>query len=381
MRKGTLILGSIAVLLVAGFLTLSYTRGRFIRTRLERLVRPGVTVGKIDVGLTHLSVKGIQYVDPRSGKRLVQVEEMRIYPSLLTVFGHTVQIRKCTLLKPSFFFYRSREGVFTGPFPKAGKDKNGTSEKAQEGSSGGENGKIHAPAVTLNRLQIEKGSLDFEDQKTGGPVAYLQLRDLDLEMRDLQYPLVSVHSPFELDAKFKGITNEGSLSSKGWIDLQPTNLEMTLRTREIDLITLAPYYRKLVTAGISSGHLNLDARITLRKNIIDAPGEMDLENLRVKEGSGSVFYIPAKALIQMLKDKGNRLKVRFHIKGNLDDPRFNLREDVATRLALALAGSLGLPVTVVGEGRVGATPRGAGEQAEGQKPAEGHLGEEEKVKE
>ena len=204
---------------------------------------------------------------------------------------------------------------------------------------------------------------------------------MDLEMKDLQYPYASVHSPFELKGKFKGITNEGGLTSKGWIDLQTANLEMTLRTREIDLTAFEPYYRKLVTAEISSGHMNLDARVNIRKNIIDAPGEMDLGNLRVKEGRGSVFYIPAKALIQMLKDKGNRLKVRFRIKGNLDDPRFNLQENIASRLTLALAESLGLPVTVVGEGMIGGAARGAGGQAEGQKPAEGYLGEEEKVKE
>ena len=123
-------------------------------------------------------------------------------------------------------------------------------------------------------------------------------------MKDLQYPFASVHSPVELKGKFKGITKEGSLSSKGWIDLQTINMEMTLRTREIELRAFEPYYRKRVTAEISSGHLDLDARITIRKHLIDAPGEMDLVNLRVKEGSGSVLYIPAKNLIQMLKDKG-----------------------------------------------------------------------------
>ena len=75
------------------------------------------------------------------------------------------------------------------------------------------------------------------------------------------------------------------------------------------------------------------------------------------------------------------MKVRFRIKGNLDDPQFNLRENVASRLTLALAESLGLPVTVVGEGRVGTTARGARGKAEGQKSAEGYLGKEEKVKE
>ena len=251
MRKRGLILGSIAVLLVAAFLALSYTRGRYLRTWLEHRVRPGLTIGRINVGLMHLSVKGIRYEDPGSGKRLAQIEEMRIYPSLLSVLGSTVQIRKCTLLKPSFFLYRSRDGVFTSAFPRAGKERDETREAAQGGSSGEAKGKIHAPAVTIDRLQVEKGSLDFEDQKTEGPTAYLQLRDLDLEMKDLQYPLASVHSPLELSGKFKGITKEGTLSSKGWLDLRTADMEMTLRAEEIEFGAFEPYYRKRVTAVIS----------------------------------------------------------------------------------------------------------------------------------
>jgi hypothetical protein len=361
MRKGGLILASIAVLVVAGFLALSYMGCRLIRTRLEQAMGPGLRVGKINVKPTHLSLKGIYYEDPVSMKRVCQIEEMKIYPSLLSALGgdRTVQIRKCMILKPSFFLYRSREGSLIGPFPKAGKERTERPEKAQEGSSGGEKRKVEAATVRIDRLQIEKGSLDFEDQRTEGSTAYLQLRDMDLEMKDLQYPLVSVHSPVELKGKFKGMTKEGSLSSKGWIDLHTTNMEMTLRTREIELRAFEPYYRKKVTAEISSGHVDLDARITIRKHLIDAPGEMDLVNLQVKEGSGSVFYIPAKSLSRMLKNKGNRVKVRFRIKGDLDDPRFNLRENVASRLTIALAESLGLPVTVVGEGMVISGERGS----------------------
>ena len=163
MRKGGLILAGFAVLLVAGFLALSYTGGRFIRTRIEQAMRPGLRIGGINVKPTHLSLKGIQYEDPTSKKRLFQIEEIRIYPSLLSVLGGTVQIRKCTLLRPSFFLYRSREGVFIGPFPIAGKERSETREKTREGSSKGEKRKAGTAAVEIDRLQIEKGSLDFED--------------------------------------------------------------------------------------------------------------------------------------------------------------------------------------------------------------------------
>jgi len=72
-------------------------------------------------------------------------------------------------------------------------------------------------------------------------------------MKALQFPLPSVHSPVELKGKFKGITKEGDLTLKGWIDLRTIDMEMALKTRDIELRTFEPYYRKKVTAEIFVG--------------------------------------------------------------------------------------------------------------------------------
>ncbi len=381
MRRWVVILGIVVLVVVAGFLTLSYCGGRFIRTRLQQAMGPGLTVGAITVYPTHLSVKGIQYEDPTLKKRMFQVDEIRIYPSVFSALRGAVQIQKCALIKPSFFLYRSRDGSFIGPFPTGEREKDGIDEKRQEHSAKGDQREARPAAFKIDRLQIQKGSLDLEDHKTEGSTAYLHLKDMDLEMKALQYPFPSVHSPVEFKGKFKGVTKEGSLTSNGWIDLQTTDMEMTLKTRDIEVKTFEPYYQKRVTAEISSGHVDLDAKIAIRKRLIDAPGEMELVDLRVKEGSGSVFYLPAKSLIRILRDRGNRIKVRFRVKGNLDDPQFDLRENIASRMGIALAQSLGLPVTVVGEEVVGGAARGAGGLMEGLKSVEDFLGKKKKPRE
>ena len=92
--------------------------------------------------------------------------------------------------------------------------------------------------------------------------------------------------------------------------------------------------------------------------MIDAPGELDLVDLRMKE-DGTFFYIPAKTMVSLLNNKKNQIHVRFHVKGKMDDPQFNLREDFLTRVALSIAETLGLPIKVVGGEVLGGTVKGA----------------------
>jgi hypothetical protein len=203
--------------------------------------------------------------------------------------------------------------------------------------------------VQIDRIRIQKGSIDFEDRKVGEPPAQIKLRELDFEIRNIRYPLTSLHSPIELKGKMKGRTQEGSLYLKGWVDAKTMGMETSLKIREIEVKTFEPYYRKRVTAEIESGYMDMDSKITVKEKRIDAPGELDLINLHVKEGGGMVLWIPAETLVSLLEKKGHQIKVKFHVKGNMDDPKFNLQETFLTRIAISFAEALGIPIKIVGE--------------------------------
>jgi hypothetical protein len=304
----------------------------------------GFTLEGIKLKTTYLSARGFQYEDPRSKQKFFQVEEIRIYPSLLSLLKKSLHIKELTVLRPSFFFYRSREGRMVGPWvttKKEGEEKE-IFEKEQKKSE-------EAVEVQIDRIRIQKGSIDFEDRKIGDPSSQMRLRDLDFEIRDIRYPLVSLHSPVELKGKMKGKAQEGSITLKGWVDAKTMDMETSLKIREIEVKTFEPYYRKRVTAEIESGTLAMDSRIVVKEKRIDAPGELDLINLHIKEGGGTVLWIPAETLVALLEKKGHQLKAKFHVKGNMENPQFNLQETFLTQVAISLAQALGIPVKVVGE--------------------------------
>ncbi len=99
----------------------------------------------------------------------------------------------------------------------------------------------------------------------GEPPAQIQLRELDLELKNIQYPFISSHSFIELKGKMKGRKKEGNIYTEGWIDLKNMDMETSFKVQEIDIKIFEPYYRKRVSAEIEAGHIDMEAKIGVKE--------------------------------------------------------------------------------------------------------------------
>jgi hypothetical protein len=366
MKKCFILIGIFIILFVGGYFVLTFYAVRFIQPYLQKAVGPELALEELKVKTTYLSARGIKYEDPHSKQRFLQIEEVRIYPSLFSLLEKTLHIKEFAILQPSFFFYRSREGMFIGPWMTMEKDKE---EKEVPGE--GERSKGESFQIRVDRIRIQKGSINFEDKKVGEPPAQIKLKGLDFEIRDIRYPLTPSHSPIELRGKMEGKRQEGSITIKGWINTKTMDMETSLKIQEIEVKTFEPYYRKKVTAEIDSGYINMESKIVVKGKKINAPGELNLINLQVKEGSGIVFWIPSKTWVSLLERKRNQIKIPFLVKGNMDDPKFSLWETFLTQIAIHLAEALGIPIKIVDESVIQDTIGGEKGIIEGLKSFEG----------
>ena len=346
MKKWILGVGIVVLLFIGVYLVLSFFAVRVIQSQIQKAIGPGFTLLEVKVRPTHLSIKGLQYEGLVTKKRYLQVEEVKVYPAVLSFLRGPLRIREFSALKPSFFFYRTREGDWIGPWGLEKKErKEGREEKPGEKKPGEKKpGEKEPVSIKIDRFRIQKGAVDFEDLKMGEPPTQIRLRDLDAEIKDIQYPLRSARSPIELKGKMKGKRKDGELYVKGWMNFETSDMETSFRAREIEVKTFEPYYRKRVSAEIESGDIDMDATIDLKERKINAPGQLILSELRIKEGEGTVFWVPAKTLISLLKRKENRIQVKFHVKGNMDDPQFSLREAILVRIAVSFAQAMGARV-------------------------------------
>ena len=360
MKRWFIPAGFFVALVVGGYFVLTFYSVKLIQPTLQKVMGPGFTLEEIKLKPTYLSAKGIQYEDSRTEQKFVQVEEIRIYPSLLSLLKRSLYIKELVFLRPSFFFYRSREGHMAGPWVAAEKES-----ERKETTPGEEKKRGESIEVQIDRIRIRNGSIDFEDGKVGDSPSRMKLKELDFEIRNIRYPLAPRHSPVELAGKMEGRTQEGSINLKGWIDAKTTDMETSLEIRGIEIKAFEPYYRKRVTAEIESGTLDLHSGIVVKDRRIDAPGEMELVNLHIREGGGTVFWIPAETLVSVLEKKGHRIKARFYVKGNMENPQFSLQEAFLTQVAISFAQALGMPIKVVGEEVFRSTFKGEKGLAEG----------------
>ena len=349
MKRWLIPIGISTVVLLGGYFILTFLAVKLIQPHVQKAIGPGLTLKEVKVGITHLSLKGVQYEVPDSKQRFLRVEEIRVYPSLRSFLEGSLHLKELTILQPSFFFYRSRDGSVVGPLVMTKTEREGNEKEISEKKEREKPVEVRPVQIQIDRIRIRKGSFDFEDRKVGEPPAQIKLRDINFEMRRMNYPITSQHSPVRFQAKMSGKEREGSIEIKGWIDAKTKDMETSLRIREMEVKTFEPYYRKRVTAEIESGVMGMDSKITVKEKKIDAPGELDLINLHVKEGDGMVFWIPAETLVSVLKKKGYQIKVKFLVRGNIENPRFSLQETFLTQVAIALAQALGFPIKVVGE--------------------------------
>lgn len=342
MKKWIIITGVVLILFAGGYLALSFYAVKFIQAQIRKAVGPGFTIARIQAGATHLSMHGIRFEDPVTKQKFLEMEGASIYPDPRSFLKRSVHVRELVIFEPSFFFYRTQEGGFAGPWmPIKKQEKNG---KVGDKKEKKEREAVH---IRIDRLRIRKGSVDFDDRKMGETPGQIRLREVDLAIKNIEYPLVSCRSPMELRGTMKGKTREGEISSKGWINLKTSELDSSLRVRDVEVRGFEPYYRKRVSAEIESGHMNMDATIMIKGEKIDVSGQLELSDFRIKK-EGTFFYLPAKTLAPLLKNRGNRIKGRFHVRGDMDDPRFTLQEALLTQVALSLAEALGMPVKRVG---------------------------------
>ncbi len=337
--KLLLFVGGLVFLGVGAYLGLTFYAVKLIHPQIRKALGPEITLSDIKLRMTHLSIKEIQYEAQRLKKRIFQIEEVKVYPSLLSLLKGDLRIKQIVLFKPSFFFSRPQEGG--GWISLAGRG-----EREGEKDDFREERKSKSLLLKIDQVRVLSGSIDFEDRKIGDPPAQLGLRELDVKIEGAEFPFNSTPYPFKVSGKMKGNGKEGSIEMEGWLNPKTIEFESFLTVRGIGVKALQPYYRKKVSAEVEDGQVHIEMKILKRERLIEIQGNMDLVGLQIKGDRGKVFWIPADLFSSQLKKRGGRLKILLHLKGDLDDPNFNLQESLLVHLGLSLAESVGMPVKI-----------------------------------
>ncbi|MBI3592433.1 MAG: hypothetical protein HY099_02960 [Nitrospirae bacterium] len=98
--------------------------------------------------------------------------------------------------------------------------------------------------------------------------------------------------------------------------------------------------------------MNIDMNLKIRSKFINAPGKAVIKELEFSSGKGlgdRFIGVPRTLVINLLKTKNNEMVLDFIVEGKIDDPKFNISENLVKRLTVDLAGKLGLSVVEAGK--------------------------------
>ena len=178
-------------------------------------------------------------------------------------------------------------------------------------------------AVAVRRVRVDQGALDFSDDSLStGFVARIH------ELAGTANALSSNH-----DARSQ-FTLEGRVDEFGYARLSgavnpfaPRNRStFRVQLRNVDLVTATPYAMRFAGYRIATGRLGLDLNYRVRDSAIEGDNKITLEQFTLGEhvDSPDALKLPFELAITLLKDPDGTISLEVPVKGNLDDPQFNL---------------------------------------------------------
>jgi len=310
---------------------------RIIKYELESFLGKGFSVNRIDLHWGEVEALDIIFKNP-AGQDVFKTDSLTLGANFIGLLKKKYIISNLSLENPYILVEKDTKGKFANPLSsKAAKEKG--PEKP-------------IPPVLIKKIEIKKGSLDYLDRNVSATPALTRLRDIELEFKEIAFPLGDNYSSYNVTANVPGNQSTGMLKSKGKIKTKTKDMDCNVEIRKLDITGFKPYYQKKGDVNVTRGTLDMDMNVTVRSNKLNAPGKAVLRDLEFEKGSsvGNKFLqIPLSAVISFLKNNNNEIVVNFILEGDLDNPKFSLRESFVDKLTIALAGQLGLSIKRIGE--------------------------------
>jgi hypothetical protein len=177
-------------------------------------------------------------------------------------------------------------------------------------------------AVTVDRVTVEKGDIDFADQGLVLPFA-ARIQDLGGSIIGLSSDPAS-----RAAAKLEGRVDEYGLARIGgtvsaFAPRQHTNLEVTFRN--IALPPMSPYSATFAGRLIASGRVSADLQYRIENSELKGENRIVLEKFALGERveSPNAINLPLDLAIALLTDSEGKIDLAMPVSGNVDKPEFS----------------------------------------------------------
>lgn len=342
-RRWALILaGTFMALLLAGFAAFQLAI-QSLKGQVEKALGSQGEVKEIRVGLTGVEIIGIRIGAVKTTDGAVawpaedqlRAERILISPSIADLLTAKVVVHTIRIEGAYISMLRAKNGrmkILPSLLEDAGS-ANGVKKEPRD-----------TPPISIGMIELVNASIEFFDATIRQPPHKLRLEQINARIGKLQLPELKGFSTIDLVGIIKGVRKDGKLLINGSIELASKESGLSTHLHGVDLVALQPYLIKATESGVKKGTLDLDLKSTVNKGLLNAPGTLTLSDMELAStaGSGTLMGMPRSAVIGMMKGHDGKISVKFVLEGNINDPRFSLNENLATRIGASVANTLGV---------------------------------------
>lgn len=351
-RRSLILLALAVAVLLGAFAAWQYGI-RSLKTEVEQALGPRGEVREIRVGLTGIEILDIRIRAQKDGswpsEDELRAQRILITPNIADLLTAKVSLDGIRVEGAYIAMLRTKSGqmkilpsLLDTQAKKQEKPSSGTQGKPDDGKGG--------IPISIDRIALSGGVIEFYDASIRATPVKLRLEQIEASIGKLRLPELTGHTSLKINGLIKGNRQDGKLSIDGSVELATKESGMSTKLRGVDMTVLQPYLIQAAETGVRRGTLDLDLKSSVASGKLRAPGTLTLSDLELTSGSGTFMGLPRSAAVGMLKDKKGRISVKFLLEGDVNDPKFSLNEQLATRLASSFAGSVGVSLESLAKG-------------------------------
>ncbi len=341
----------IILIIIIALSLLIKNAGLVVKHKLEKSLSKSFSVERIDLGWRELKAFNAVIKKP-DGTIFFGAEQVSMSLNMKGIIRKEFNFSRVILAKPYLLIEINKDGRYMNPFSDG--------EQKREDSS-----PLHQ--ISIGRFVINKGSIDYSDRKVFQLPHLTRIRDIEFEIDNIYMPFIDRTSTFKAEASILGNNSTANLKTSGKINLKTLDTDGKVNVSNLDITAFKPYFEKEEDGKIKKGFLDIDMEVTIRGGKIRAPGKAVLRGLEFAESTTKDRFlgVPRSAVIGLLKNNRGTITIDFIIEGDINNPKFNLRESLLEKLTIGLANKFGLSITRIGESIIVGGARQVGKGIEG----------------
>jgi hypothetical protein len=348
-RIAAIVLGVVAVLVIAGLIAIRWAAGE-IKQRIVEVLGPNGSAEQIEVGLYVVHLRNVRLGGPAGWPATdsLRATTIDITPDWPAWFSHRLHLKSVVVDQ----YYQSALRTPDGQLKILPGLKDSVTRMTQNHDASQEPSvePRHKTDVQIDRIEFRNGQFDFFDAKITKQPYRVPMSNFNATIANLRFPALTDRSTIQIAADMGG----GKLALDGWMEFATRDSQITLALSGVEAKTLQPYMLKGQKVAIASGTLDLSLNWTVQNDHLNAPGKLTLRHLEVANQTGGAIgelaTLPKKAAVEAMKDDNDKIDLNFVLSGDLNDPKFSIDEDLSKRIGAGVAKALGVTVEGVGKG-------------------------------